>query len=106
MLPDMYEPRLSNLSKEELDDIVELILRYPEEKPLYGNFTKQEIDEYRKFARVTPDEILVYGHTHNPSVKSNEANAGSWVSDSRRPNTYLTIENGKVNLNYWKDQEG
>jgi len=96
------EPRLSNLSKEELGEIVELIMRYPEERPLYGKFTQQEIDEYRKRAGVGPDEFLVYGHTHNPCVKRNEANAGSWVSDSRRPNSYLTIEDGKVDLNYWE----
>ena len=99
---EVYEPRLSNLSKEELEEIVKLIMRYPEEKPLYGCFTEKQIEDYRDFAHVSPDEILVYGHTHNPCVKSNEANAGSWVSGSRRPNSYLTIEGREVTVNYWE----
>jgi UDP-2,3-diacylglucosamine pyrophosphatase LpxH len=50
-----------------------------------------------------PGEKLVYGHTHRPflSEDGRVANTGSWVDEGppdRPRNTYLTIENGKIEL--------
>jgi UDP-2,3-diacylglucosamine pyrophosphatase LpxH len=98
----VYEPRLENLTREELDYIVESILKYPEEKTMYGSFTQEEITDYEEATGIK-NEVLVYGHTHNPHVFLHEANPGSWVSDSRIPNTFLTIDEGEVTMNYWPD---
>jgi predicted phosphodiesterase len=96
----VYALRLENLSREELDNIVESILEYPEEKQEHRDFTEEEISNY-KIAAGIKDEVLVYGHTHNPHVYLFEANPGSWVSGSRNPNTFLTIDEGEVTMNYW-----
>jgi len=78
-------------------------MKYPEEEPFHREFTEEQVVQYRETADLDPDEILVYGHTHNPSVKDNEANAGSWVSNSGS-NSFLTIVDGNVTLNYWKQE--
>ena len=50
-----------------------------------------------------PGEKLVYGHTHRPflNMENTVANTGSWVDEGppdRLRNTYLTIENGRMEL--------
>ena len=79
-------------------------MKYPEEEPLHREFTEEQIAHYRESTRLNPHEILMYGHSHNPSVKENEANAGSWVSGSGDSNSFLTIVDGKVTLNFWKQE--
>ena len=99
-----YSECWKNLERKDLDAIVEYIMKYPEEEPLRREFTEEQIAHYRESTRLNPDEILVYGHSHNPSVKENEANAGSWVSGSCS-NSFLTIVDEKVTLNFWKQKE-
>ncbi|MGQ9639775.1 MAG: metallophosphoesterase [Candidatus Bathyarchaeia archaeon] len=45
---------------------------------------------------------LIFGHTHRPFIEENVANTGSWVSDASVHNTYLTIDNGKMELKVYK----
>jgi UDP-2,3-diacylglucosamine pyrophosphatase LpxH len=55
----------------------------------------------QKSIGLTADEFLIYGHTHEPFVREDVANAGSWVADADNQNTYLLIKNGKVLLKSW-----
>ncbi len=50
-----------------------------------------------------PGEKLVYGHTHKPFINDEKtvANTGSWVDEGpadRPRNTYILIENGRMEL--------
>lgn len=96
------------LTREELDDIVNYILMYPEEKPPEYRedfFSCQAVAEYRASLNINPEDTLVYGHTHDPFVNEDEANPGCWVSGSYLENSYLVIEDGRIDLNYWNDRK-
>lgn len=99
------ESGLEELSREELDQFVGSILEYPEEKPVYSVAVKGLAAQYRERVGMDPEVTLVYGHTHAPYVEETEVNCGCWVSDSGRPNSYVTIVDGTVTVDYW-DQEG
>jgi len=45
---------------------------------------------------------LIFGHTHRPFIDGNVANSGSWVSDATIQNTYITIENGNMELKVYQ----
>ena len=83
---------------------------YPEEKPpeyREGFFSRQAVAEYKASVNMNPDDILVYGHTHDPFVdeSSAEANPGCWVSGSYLENSYLIIDDGRMELNFWNGKE-
>jgi UDP-2,3-diacylglucosamine pyrophosphatase LpxH len=73
---------------------------------------RNELDKVRELALskgvyvllgMKPGEKLVYGHTHRPFIdeENTVANTGSWVDEGppdRLRNTYLMIENGKMEL--------
>jgi predicted phosphodiesterase len=52
------------------------------------------------------DEILVFGHTHRSFVnkKENVVNTGSWVSESRTPNTYVELHPEGISLKIFKGE--
>jgi UDP-2,3-diacylglucosamine pyrophosphatase LpxH len=85
-----------------LGRIVKSILVPPEDRRKSLSHKKRvtatERSVAEKSAGLADDEFLVYGHTHEPFVRKDVANAGSWVSDAERSNTYLIIQNGKVKL--------
>ncbi len=57
------------------------------------------------FLGLSKNEKLIFGHTHRPFLEDDVANTGSWVSDSPVQNTYLRIENGKMELESYKRNE-
>jgi UDP-2,3-diacylglucosamine pyrophosphatase LpxH len=50
------------------------------------------------------NEFLVFGHTHWPFIEneSSVANSGSWIKYNKYYDSYLVIEEGRIELNYWK----
>ena len=56
------------------------------------------------FLGLSRNERLVFGHTHRPFIEEDVANTGSWVADSKIQNTYLKIEDGKMELKTFKKQ--
>ncbi len=54
------------------------------------------------FLGLSRNERLVFGHTHRPFIEDTVANTGSWVSDAEVQNTYITIENGKMELKIYR----
>lgn len=101
---------LGNLDKREFKEILEFISKYPEDRkmsPLYRKefLTASElVARYKRRLGQDKDEILVYGHTHEPLNEVDRVNSGGWVDvgGSCKPNSYVTIDNGVVTLNYWK----
>ena len=72
-------------------------------------YKKSHMDNLEKFAcskvrniflGMRKDEKLVFGHTHNPFIQEDTANAGSWVKDASRHNTFIEIKNGKMDLKF------
>ena len=75
-------------------------------------FERESLDKVSRLATsggaylvlgMKPGEKLVYGHTHRPSIneKKTVANTGSWVDEGpadRPRNTYVTIEDGRMEL--------
>jgi len=57
------------------------------------------------FLGLSKNERLIFGHTHRPFIEDDVANTGSWVSDSQVQNTYLKIENGKMELITYQKKE-
>ena len=106
----VYSDHLQNLTREELNEIVTYILKYPEDKPpgyTERFFSRQAVAEYRKSVNINPDDTLVFGHTHSPFVAESAAaaNPGCWVSGAFLENSYLTIEDGRVELNCWNGRD-
>lgn len=85
-----------------LGKIVTSILAPPKNRKKSSPRGKELMGKERVIAQksvgLNHDEFLVYGHTHEPFVRKDVANAGSWVSDADKQNTYLIIKDGKVNL--------
>jgi predicted phosphodiesterase len=52
--------------------------------------------------KIGDEDVLVYGHTHDPFVKKYEVNTGSWVSGEYKSNSYVIIDDGKVELKFWE----
>ena len=52
---------------------------------------------------MTGDEFLVFGHTHRPFLdgENRVVNSGSWVQDAAINNTFVIIDDGKITLNQW-----
>ncbi len=48
---------------------------------------------------------LIFGHTHRPFMEEQVANTGSWVSDAPIQNTYVKIDQGKMELKTYKKNE-
>lgn len=77
--------------------------------------TDRDLGAVEKFALTTgkypllgmePNEYLVFGHTHRPFINEdkNVVNTGSWINDIEegyQKNSYVEIDNGKVNLSYF-----
>ncbi|WP_254525952.1 metallophosphoesterase family protein [Natrinema caseinilyticum] len=59
------------------------------------------------FLEQIPEDKLVYGHTHTPYVHPDNvaANPGSWKVTAPVHNTYLVVEDGKIEL-YRHDADG
>jgi len=47
------------------------------------------------------DEKLVFGHTHNPFINENTANSGSWVKEGFEYDTFIQIEDGRMEKKRW-----
>ena len=56
------------------------------------------------FFGIKDDEYLVFGHTHRPfkNLDKKVLNCGSWLKYAERHNSYVKIENEKVELIYYK----
>jgi UDP-2,3-diacylglucosamine pyrophosphatase LpxH len=56
------------------------------------------------FLGMKENEYLVFGHTHYPFVDNERrvANSGSWIKYDKDYDSYLVIENGKIDLKFWK----
>ena len=76
-----------------------------------GGFKVDDMDNLEKFAcskarnfflGLKHDEKLVFGHTHRPFISGDTGNAGSWVKDASRYNTYIRIEDGEMELCQWE----
>jgi len=112
---------ISDKEDEELEALIEFLKRAPEDREKsqmyekevmmakelarrYEDFLKAKGVEYLiEPMKKSTDEILVYGHTHKPFCnKGEKANTGSWVSDAKDTNSYLIIDNGKMELKEWK----
>ena len=60
-----------------------------------------EIALLEKTLQLDPNGVLIYGHTHEPFCKENQANTGSWIRDSENENSYLIIDNGRMELKFF-----
>ena len=76
-------------------------------------YTVNHTDELKKFAcsevrniflGLESGEKLIFGHTHRPFVKGDTGNTGSWVKGLPAHNTYIEIDNGKMELKEWKNK--
>ena len=54
------------------------------------------------FLGLKHDKKLVFGHTHRPFIFEDTGNTGSWVKEECKHNTYIKIENGKMDLKKWE----
>jgi UDP-2,3-diacylglucosamine pyrophosphatase LpxH len=56
------------------------------------------------FLGMKENEFLVFGHTHYPFVDDEKrvANSGSWIKYDENYDSYLIIENGRIELKFWK----
>lgn len=111
---EIGEKASKKLSDKELERIIEFIQKTPEDRGGMSPLYKKELLKAKGILRdaklttqyqiaLKSDEILVSGHTHRPLLEKNkEANTGSWVSDAEKTNTYLIIEDGKMDLNQWE----
>ncbi len=57
-----------------------------------------------------PDERLIFGHTHGPFINKDKTvvNAGSWTNELKNKdyqNSYVEIENGKIELKFYKESK-
>ena len=99
---------MRTLDQEKLKEIIEFVQKSPKDREMSPLHRKEVWRAERKIAqklesvKLMPEEILVYGHTHKPFCKKDKANTGSWVSDAAKTNSYLIIDNGKMELKYWK----
>jgi UDP-2,3-diacylglucosamine pyrophosphatase LpxH len=61
----------------------------------------------RIFLGMTEDEFLVFGHTHRPFLEGNNRviNSGSWVQDAVTHNTFVVVDNGKIKLKQWNNNQ-
>ncbi len=77
---------------------MELMLKPPEERgsiQLHDTMTPSELST----ATMT-GEVLVCGHTHIPCIiqSDNHVNCGSWITNEKIHNTYITIDGNEVKL--------
>lgn len=99
---------LRYLNKKQIEEIVDFVQKAPEKRdmsPLYRKElwrAEREIAARQESIQLKPEEILVYGHTHKPFCEKDKANTGSWVSDAKDTNSYLIIDEGKMELKYWE----
>jgi UDP-2,3-diacylglucosamine pyrophosphatase LpxH len=99
--------QLENLNRRKLNKRIDFILQSFEERERSPLFRKELFEaelliaQYDESINLQPDEILVYGHTHKPFVKKDKANTGCWVSGCDNTNSYLIIDDGKMELHYW-----
>jgi len=107
----MYDERWGNmetLDKEKLNEMIEFVQKSPKDREMSPLHRKEvwraerEIAQRLESVKLMSEEVLVYGHTHKPFCKKDKANTGSWVSDAEKTNSYLIIDNGKMELKYWK----
>ena len=71
----------------------------------YRNNARNKVDSFHILYENTDVDIFIMGHTHRPDIIEARvggkfmiyANSGDWVQHS----TYLIIENGNVELNYY-----
>lgn len=54
------------------------------------------------FLGLSRNSRLVFGHTHRPFIEDRVANTGSWVSDAKIQNTYVKIQDGKMELQIYE----
>lgn len=107
----IYDERwgdMRTLNQEKLNELIEFVQKSPKEREMSALHRKEvwraerEIAQRLESVKLMSEEVLVYGHTHKPFCKRDVANTGSWVSDAEKTNSYLIIDNGKMELKYWK----
>jgi UDP-2,3-diacylglucosamine pyrophosphatase LpxH len=99
---------LRELNIKKMKEIIEFVQKDPAERKkssLYREEIFQSarlIAEYDEAFKIGEEDVLVYGHTHDPFVKKYEVNTGSWVSGEYKSNSYVIIDDGKVELKFWE----
>lgn len=99
---------LRTLNKEELQTLIQYIEKSPEDRQMpqlqSEEFWNAKLDLALKqnAIEIKPNEILVFGHTHKPFCEKNRANTGSWLIEEEKKYSYLIIDDGKMELNFFK----